>query len=152
MKDKLDVKYTLEDSNGNKYTILDTQRVDLQEELNKEIEKQAKEIERLKEEYIMLQNASDEVEEEKDKEIERLKEQLNDEIDDELKQSEIMVKQQNEIERQKEIIRQLDIKNLELTTTLREVREYIKDIQNTMWHDDKEVLKTILEILDKEKQ
>ena len=30
------------------------------------------EIERLKEEYIMLQNASDEVEEEKDKEIERL--------------------------------------------------------------------------------
>ncbi len=31
-----------------------------------------KEIERLKEEYVMLQNASDEVEEEKDKEIERL--------------------------------------------------------------------------------
>ncbi len=31
-----------------------------------------KEIERLKEEYIMLQNASDEVEEEKDKEIEIL--------------------------------------------------------------------------------
>ena len=30
------------------------------------------EIKRLKEEYIMLQNASDEVEEEKDKEIERL--------------------------------------------------------------------------------
>ena len=31
-----------------------------------------KEIERLKEEYMILQNASDEVEEEKDKEIERL--------------------------------------------------------------------------------
>ena len=31
-----------------------------------------KEIERLKEEYVMLQNASDKVEEEKDKEIERL--------------------------------------------------------------------------------
>lgn len=31
-----------------------------------------KEIERLKEEYVMLQNASDEVEEEKDKEIEKL--------------------------------------------------------------------------------
>ena len=30
------------------------------------------EIQRLKEEYVMLQNASDEVEEEKDKEIERL--------------------------------------------------------------------------------
>lgn len=35
-------------------------------------------------------------------EIERLKEQLN-EIDDELKQSEIMVKQQNEIERLKDL-------------------------------------------------
>jgi hypothetical protein len=31
-----------------------------------------KEIKRLKEEYMILQNASDEVEEEKDKEIERL--------------------------------------------------------------------------------
>ena len=71
MKDKLDVKYTLEDSNGNKYTILDTQRVDLQEELNKEIEKQAKEIERLKEEYVMLQNASDEVEEELQQRIDK---------------------------------------------------------------------------------
>lgn len=58
-----------------------------------------KEIKRLKEEYMILQNASDEVEEEKDREIERLKEQLNDETDDELKQIEIMVKQQNEIER-----------------------------------------------------
>lgn len=77
MKDKLDVKYTLEDSNGNKYTILDTQRVDLQEELNKEIEKQAKEIKRLKEEYVILQNASDEVEEEKDREIERLQDLCN---------------------------------------------------------------------------
>ena len=34
--------------------------------------KMQEEIERLKEEYIILQNASDEVEEEKDKEIERL--------------------------------------------------------------------------------
>ena len=34
-----------------------------------------------------------------EQEIERLKEQLNDEIDDELKQSEIMVKKQEEIER-----------------------------------------------------
>ena len=36
-----------------------------------------KEIKRLKEEYIMLQNASDEVEEEKDKEIERLNNIIN---------------------------------------------------------------------------
>lgn len=35
------------------------------------------EIERLKEEYMILQNASDEVEEEKDKEIERLKDLCN---------------------------------------------------------------------------
>ena len=34
--------------------------------------KMQEEIKRLKEEYVMLQNASDEVEEEKDKEIERL--------------------------------------------------------------------------------
>ena len=33
-------------------------------------------IKRLKEEYVMLQNASDEVEEEKDREIERLKNEL----------------------------------------------------------------------------
>lgn len=37
-----------------------------------------KEIERLKEDYIILQNASDEVEEEKDKEIERLNNILKD--------------------------------------------------------------------------
>ena len=35
------------------------------------------EIKRLKEEYVMLQNASDEVEEEKDKEIERLNNIIN---------------------------------------------------------------------------
>ena len=45
----------------------------LNEELEKKNEDLVKENERLKEEYIMLQNASDEAEEEKDKEIERLK-------------------------------------------------------------------------------
>ena len=40
--------------------------------LNEIIERQDEQIERLKEEYMILQNASDEVEEEKDKEIERL--------------------------------------------------------------------------------
>ena len=35
------------------------------------------EIERLKEEYVMLQNASDEVEEKKDREIERLQDLCN---------------------------------------------------------------------------
>lgn len=38
----------------------------------------------------------------------------------------------------------------ELLDVIKEAREYIKDIQNSMWYDDKEVLKTILEILDKE--
>lgn len=55
-----------------------------------------------------------------------------------------------EIERQKEIIRQLDIKNLELTTIIKEVREYINslgwnttipNIQDNVWR-----------ILDKEKE
>ena len=41
-------------------------------EYEKQLQKKDNEIERLKEEYMILQNASDEVEEEKDKEIERL--------------------------------------------------------------------------------
>lgn len=40
-------------------------------------EKNLKEIERLKEEYVMLQNASDKVEEEKDQEIDRLNNIIN---------------------------------------------------------------------------
>lgn len=90
------------------------------------VKEQAEEIERLKEEYMILQNASDEVEEEKDREIER----------------------------QKEIIRQLDIKNLELTTIIKEVRECINHyaIENEDYskiYNDEE--KELLEILDKEK-
>lgn len=96
----------------------------------------------------------DELYDDATEEIERLKEQLNDEIDDELKQSEIMVKQQNGIERQKEIIRELDIKNLELTTVIKEVREYIDYYGITPEQNDdvmvRHILKGILEILDKE--
>lgn len=44
----------------------------------------AKEIKRLKEDYMILQNASDEVEEEKDKEIERLNNIIN-EIEKDIK-------------------------------------------------------------------
>lgn len=48
------------------------------------------------------------------------------ELEDIIMIKELKIKQQNlEIERQKEIIRQLDIKNLELTTIIKEVREYI---------------------------
>ena len=79
-------------------------------------------------------------------------------------------KKRKEIERQKEIIRQLDIKNLELTTTLKEVREKInnfdvfkeftfplmkRDVENQVkssidyeWR--KSIKEPILEILDKE--
>jgi hypothetical protein len=101
--------------------------IELENEQEKELFKldKDKEIERLKEEYMILQNASDEVEEEKDKEIER----------------------------QKEIIRQLDIKNLELTTIIKEVRECINRyaIENEDYskiYNDEE--KELLEILDKE--
>ena len=52
--------------------------------------------------------------------------------------------QRKEIERQKEIIRQLDIKNLELTTIIKEVREYVSGIVI-----DETYTKCILEILDK---
>ena len=94
--------------------------------LVEQLEKANKEIKRLKEEYMILQNASDEVEEEKDKEIER----------------------------QKEIIRQLDIKNLELITILKEVRELRNKISNLYYEEGYELdtpmlLKYIDEILDK---
>ena len=65
-----------------------------------------------------------------------------------------------EIERQKEIIRQLDIKNLELTTIIKEVREYIEENQEEHKYTDRggftytegHFLRdsdTLLEILDK---
>lgn len=41
--------------------------------INEKVYDMAQEIKRLKEDYMILQNASDEVEEEKDKEIEKLK-------------------------------------------------------------------------------
>ena len=46
-------------------------------ELGDKTIEQEEEIKRLKEEYVMLQNASDKVEEEKDKEIERLQDLCN---------------------------------------------------------------------------
>ena len=64
-----------------------------------------------------------------------------------------------EIERQKEIIRQLDIKNLELTIKLKEVREYCKNRsqyfnearieQYTFSREEEYSIENILEILDK---
>lgn len=44
---KQDTKYRLRDSEGKEYIIIDSEKVDMQEELNKTITKQMKEIERL---------------------------------------------------------------------------------------------------------
>ena len=44
---KEDTKWRLRDTEGKEYIIIDSQKVDLQEELNKTIVKQMKEIERL---------------------------------------------------------------------------------------------------------
>ena len=44
---KQDTKWRLRDSEGKEYIIIDTEKVDMQEELNKMITKQIKEIERL---------------------------------------------------------------------------------------------------------
>lgn len=44
---KQDTKYRLRDSEGKEYIIIDTEKVDMQEELNKMITKQMEEIERL---------------------------------------------------------------------------------------------------------
>lgn len=72
---------------------------------------------------------------------------------------EYLVSLEQEIERQKEIIRQLDIKNLELTTIIKEVREYIEnDVEvyyvldtrlNKAFDKTKKVKKDLLGILDK---
>lgn len=53
-------------------TLQENQSLNAEYERNKKEREMKEEIERLKEEYVILQNASDEVEEEKDKEIERL--------------------------------------------------------------------------------
>ena len=45
---KQDTKWKLRDSEGKEYIIIDTEKVDMQEELNKMITKQMNEIERLK--------------------------------------------------------------------------------------------------------
>ena len=45
---KQDTKWKLRDSEGKEYIVIDTEKVDIQEELNKMITKQMNEIERLK--------------------------------------------------------------------------------------------------------
>lgn len=64
---------------------------------------------------------------------------------------------EEEIERQKEIIKQLDIKNLELTTIIKEVRERLMkaniyrnydDDEDDTWYTDLNI-DEVLEILDK---
>lgn len=55
---------------------------------------------------------------------------------------------QEEIERQKEIIRQLDIKNLELTTIIKEVRERVLN-ENKPLPSAREIIE-ILDKVDKE--
>ena len=95
--------------------------------------KMQEEIERLKEEYMILQNASDEVEEEKDKEIER----LNNDIKELLKENS---------NKEKVIIAQDNI--------IKEVREYIGIDENIKKSCDIYDVNgiDILEILDKEKE
>jgi chromosome segregation ATPase len=46
----------------------------------------------------------------------------------------------NKVERQKEIIKQLDIKNLELTTIIKEVREWAKKYSCQFTNDDGELV------------
>ena len=78
----------------------------------KKINEYQEEIKRLKEEYMILQNASDEVEEEKDKEIERLKHR-----EKELKYFNDILENQN-IEKSKETERlktNLQVANEDLT-------------------------------------
>ena len=120
------------------------------------------EIERLKEEYMILQNASDEVEEEKDKEIERLNSIIK-EQDKEL-----------ELERKSRQLLTDDLANvckisLKKDNIIKEVREYIETINKNRkglsvieyhnkfcelydYYESGIIMQDILEILDKEEK
>ena len=75
--------------------------------------------------------------EKSNKEIEELKEQLNNEIEEELKQSEIMVKKQEEIERLKDLIKAL----------------FYRDYKHELSEEQLELLDNIVfGSIDKEKQ
>ncbi len=86
------------------------------------------------------------------KEIEKLKEQLNDEIDEELKQSEIMVKKQKEIERLHSIIKEAReyIENNTYKIEWGDLEQDNEDINISEDLTDREFIENILEILDKE--
>ena len=121
--------------------MIQTQLIDIAN-FKKQVEEKNEEIERLKEEYMILQNASDKVEEGKDREIER----LNNDIKELLKEN----------ENKEKVIKAQD-------NIIKEVREYIKEnmkiiskgqaedtrlpVGTFMWNVDK-----VLEILDKEKE
>lgn len=74
LKDLLDTTFTINDK-GEMVGEFTIKRINMIGDI---LTNYYKEIERLKEEYMILQNASDEVEEEKDKEIERLNNIIND--------------------------------------------------------------------------
>ena len=111
-----------------------------------------RELHRLKElvPYKILVPTPDEICDE----IERLKEQLNDEIDDGLKQSEIMLKQHNEIERLNNIINELEEYSKELRERIDKALELIYDTERKECVDDLwgniEELVDILKGCDKE--
>ena len=102
--------------------------------------KMQEEIERLKEEYIILQNASDEVEEEKDKEIERLNNDIKELLKENSNKEKVIIAQDNIIKEVREYIE-------ENTTS------YYTDLEHT--NEEFELIgdpKELLEILDKEKE
>lgn len=51
---KQDTKWRLRDTEGKEYIIIDSEKVDMQEELNKTITKQMKEIERLNKQLQLI--------------------------------------------------------------------------------------------------
>ena len=89
------------------------------------------EIKRLKEEYVILQNASDEVEEEKDKEIERLNNDIKELLKENGNKEKVIKKQDNIIKEVRECINHYAIEN----------EDYSK-----IYNDEE---KELLEILDK---
>lgn len=84
--------------------------------LVEQLEKANKEIQRLKEEYVMLQNAGDEVEEEKDEEIERLNNRVR-----ELEKA---------VSRKEEQITDLDDENFDLENEIEKLNNIIKEFED----------------------
>ena len=98
--------------------------IELENEQEKELFKldKDKEIKRLKEEYVMLQNASDKVEEEKDREIERLNNEIKTLLKENGNKEKVIKAQDNIIKEVKEYM------NTDKNCIPKHIKDYINNL------------------------